>query len=128
MAFTAAAEWAEAKASEIVKNYKTATAFAKADGAKTRLESVGKAIRLKGKKFGSGTIEFLSPDNGAYLDSLGWYYFKAGKFEEAKKELEAKGVEFHRDTLDTGVCHMAFFADPDGNEIVLHRRYAPHES
>jgi catechol 2,3-dioxygenase-like lactoylglutathione lyase family enzyme len=48
--------------------------------------------------------------------------------EEAKKELEAKGVEFHRDTLDTGVCHMAFFADPDGNEIVLHRRYAPHES
>ena len=29
----------------------------------------------------------LSPDNGAYLDSLGWYYFKAGKFAEAKKEL-----------------------------------------
>jgi catechol 2,3-dioxygenase-like lactoylglutathione lyase family enzyme len=48
--------------------------------------------------------------------------------EEAKKELEAKGVEFHRDTLDTGVCHMAFFADPDGNEIVLHRRYAPPTS
>jgi hypothetical protein len=38
------------------------------------------------------------------------------------------GVEFHRDTLDTGVCHMAFFADPDGNEIVLHRRYAPPTS
>jgi tetratricopeptide (TPR) repeat protein len=29
----------------------------------------------------------MMPDNGAYLDSLGWYYFKVGKFEEAKKEL-----------------------------------------
>jgi catechol 2,3-dioxygenase-like lactoylglutathione lyase family enzyme len=43
---------------------------------------------------------------------------------EAKAELEAKGVEF-AGTIDTGVCHMAFFADPDGNQIVLHRRYAP---
>ena len=31
------------------------------------------------------------------------------------------------ETLDTGVCHMAFFADPDGNELMLHRRYAPYE-
>ena len=47
---------------------------------------------------------------------------------EARKELEAKGVEFHGETLDTGVCHMAFFRDPDGNEMVLHRRYAPKDS
>jgi catechol 2,3-dioxygenase-like lactoylglutathione lyase family enzyme len=47
---------------------------------------------------------------------------------ETRKELEAKGIEFNGDTLDTGVCHMAFFRDPDGNEMVLHRRYAPHES
>ncbi len=46
---------------------------------------------------------------------------------ETRLELEAKGVEFHGETLDTGVCHMAFFRDPDGNEMVLHRRYAPHE-
>lgn len=44
---------------------------------------------------------------------------------EARKELEAKGVVFNGDVLDSGVCHMAFFADPDGNQIVLHRRYAP---
>ena len=43
----------------------------------------------------------------------------------ARAELEEKGVVFSGDTLDTGVCHMAFFADPDGNQIVLHRRYAP---
>ena len=44
----------------------------------------------------------------------------------ARAELEAKGVEFVGETLDTGVCHMASFRDPDGNELTLHRRYAPH--
>ena len=44
---------------------------------------------------------------------------------EARTKLEAAGVEFDGDTLDTGVCHMAFFKDPDGNALMLHRRYAP---
>jgi catechol 2,3-dioxygenase-like lactoylglutathione lyase family enzyme len=44
----------------------------------------------------------------------------------ARAELEAMGVEFFGETLDTGVCHMAFFRDPDGNELVLHKRYAPY--
>jgi catechol 2,3-dioxygenase-like lactoylglutathione lyase family enzyme len=43
---------------------------------------------------------------------------------EARKVLEEKGVEFNGDVLDTGVCHMAFFGDPDGNQLVLHRHYA----
>jgi catechol 2,3-dioxygenase-like lactoylglutathione lyase family enzyme len=43
----------------------------------------------------------------------------------ARAELEGAGVEFDGETLDTGVCHMAFFRDPDGNAIMLHRRYAP---
>ena len=43
---------------------------------------------------------------------------------ETRKELEAKGVEFNGVVLDTGVCHMAFFHDPDGNALMLHRRYA----
>jgi catechol 2,3-dioxygenase-like lactoylglutathione lyase family enzyme len=43
-----------------------------------------------------------------------------------RSELEAKGVEFTMDTSDTGVCHMALFRDPDGNDLMLHRRYAPH--
>ena len=42
----------------------------------------------------------------------------------AKAELEEKGVEFFGDILDTGVCHMAFFNDPDGNDLMLHHRYA----
>ncbi len=44
----------------------------------------------------------------------------------ARGALEAKGVAFDADTLDTGVCHMAFFRDTEGNALMLHRRYAPH--
>jgi len=44
----------------------------------------------------------------------------------ARDALEAKGVSFDADTLDTGVCHMAFFRDTEGNALMLHRRYAPH--
>lgn len=44
---------------------------------------------------------------------------------ETRRELEAKGVEFRGETFDSGVCHMAFFTDPDGNALMLHRRYAP---
>jgi catechol 2,3-dioxygenase-like lactoylglutathione lyase family enzyme len=46
----------------------------------------------------------------------------------ARAELESKGVEFAADTLDSGVCHMAFFRDPDGNALMLHHRYKPRES
>jgi predicted enzyme related to lactoylglutathione lyase len=42
----------------------------------------------------------------------------------ARATLEARGVTFAGETLDTGVCHMAFLADPDGNAWMLHHRYA----
>ena len=42
-----------------------------------------------------------------------------------REQLEGKGVTFFGDTLDTGVCHMAFFADVDGNPLMLHGRYVP---
>ncbi len=45
--------------------------------------------------------------------------------EAARAALEQRGVSFAGETLDTGVCHMAFFADPDGNALMLHHRYAP---
>ena len=45
--------------------------------------------------------------------------------EAARAALEERGVAFAGDTFDTGVCHMAFFADPDGNSLMLHHRYAP---
>lgn len=43
----------------------------------------------------------------------------------ARAALEERGVSFAGETLDTGVCHMAFFADTDGNALMLHHRYAP---
>jgi catechol 2,3-dioxygenase-like lactoylglutathione lyase family enzyme len=43
----------------------------------------------------------------------------------AQADLEAKGVEFQGEPFDTGVCRMAVFHDPDGNTLMLHRRYAP---
>jgi catechol 2,3-dioxygenase-like lactoylglutathione lyase family enzyme len=45
----------------------------------------------------------------------------------ARAELESRGVEFAADTIDSGVCHMAFFRDPDGNALMLHHRYKPRE-
>jgi predicted enzyme related to lactoylglutathione lyase len=45
--------------------------------------------------------------------------------EEARQELEQGGTEFARETFDSGVCKGAPFADPDGNRLQLHHRYAP---
>ncbi len=45
-----------------------------------------------------------------------------------RKLLEERGVSFHGETIDTGVCHMAIFADPDGNSLMLHHRYAPRHT
>jgi catechol 2,3-dioxygenase-like lactoylglutathione lyase family enzyme len=47
--------------------------------------------------------------------------------EAARAKLEAEGVEFVGETLDTGVCHMALFTDPDGNDLMLHHRYKPYD-
>jgi len=43
--------------------------------------------------------------------------------DAARAELEAKGVEFDGETIQTGVCRMASFKDPDGNALLLHRRF-----
>jgi catechol 2,3-dioxygenase-like lactoylglutathione lyase family enzyme len=45
----------------------------------------------------------------------------------ARAALESKGVSFLGDTIDSGVCHMANFKDPDGNAVMLHHRYAPKD-
>jgi catechol 2,3-dioxygenase-like lactoylglutathione lyase family enzyme len=64
--------------------------------------------------------EFTTPN-------LGSIALRVPDVEAARAELEAKGVEFAGDTFDSGVCHMAFFSDPDGNALMLHRRYAPRD-
>jgi predicted enzyme related to lactoylglutathione lyase len=48
--------------------------------------------------------------------------------DAARRDLEAKGIEFRGGILDSGVCHQAFFADPDGNPLALHHRYAAKDA
>lgn len=50
--------------------------------------------------------------------------FRVDDVAAARAELESRGVRF-LDTIDSGVCHMAIFNDPDGNALMLHHRYAP---
>lgn len=49
--------------------------------------------------------------------------FRVADIEAARNELETRGVTFVAPTMDTGVCHMAHFKDPDGNVLMLHQRY-----
>jgi catechol 2,3-dioxygenase-like lactoylglutathione lyase family enzyme len=50
--------------------------------------------------------------------------FQVEDFHAAKSELESRGIEFVGDPIDSGVCHQAFFKDPDGNMLAIHERYA----
>jgi predicted enzyme related to lactoylglutathione lyase len=54
--------------------------------------------------------------------------FQVADVAAARAELEEKGVTFVPDTIDSGVCHMAYFSDPDGNALMLHHRYAPKDA
>ena len=59
------------------------------------------------------------PQKGAALA------LRVDDIDAARAALEAKGVPFVGETFDTGVCKMAPFVDPDGNDVMLHSRYAP---
>ncbi len=51
--------------------------------------------------------------------------FRVDDVAEARAQLESRGIAFEGETLDSGVCHQAFFSDPDGNALAIHHRYAP---
>jgi catechol 2,3-dioxygenase-like lactoylglutathione lyase family enzyme len=72
------------------------------------------------------TLAIFEPEKmGMEFRPSAGFALRVADVEEARRELEAAGVEFRGETIDTGVCHMAFCADFDGNGIVIHRRYAP---
>jgi len=78
---------------------------------------------------GNVTVALVVPDEvGIPFSNLppGQIAFRVPDVAAARAELEAAGVEFGADTLDTGVCHMAWFTDPDGNGLMIHHRYAPY--
>jgi catechol 2,3-dioxygenase-like lactoylglutathione lyase family enzyme len=80
-------------------------------------------------RLGQVTLDIFNPASQGqpFAPSLGGVALRVADVAAARAALEAKDVEFMGETIDTGVCHMAFFRDPDGNHLMLHRRYAPRD-
>jgi catechol 2,3-dioxygenase-like lactoylglutathione lyase family enzyme len=79
---------------------------------------------------GNLTIAVMQPDafGQQFSKSSQSIAFQVDDVAAAREKLEAKGVTFLADNLDSGVCHMAFFTDPDGNALMFHNRYAPKDA
>jgi catechol 2,3-dioxygenase-like lactoylglutathione lyase family enzyme len=76
---------------------------------------------------GNVTLALWAPeaDGEAFAANEAGVALRVPDVAAARSELEARGVEFVGETVDTGVCHMAFLRDSEGNVLILHRRYAP---
>jgi catechol 2,3-dioxygenase-like lactoylglutathione lyase family enzyme len=72
------------------------------------------------------TLSFWEPEREGlpFVANEAGFAVRVADVAEARAELEAQGVEFIAETWDSGVCHLAAFRDPDGNTVILHRRYA----
>ena len=79
---------------------------------------------------GNLTIAVLQPEafGQKFSPSSSWFALQVDDVEATRKRLEAEGIEFRGDIIDSGVCHQAFFEDPDGNVLGLHHRYAPPDA
>jgi predicted enzyme related to lactoylglutathione lyase len=77
---------------------------------------------------GTVTLSVVDPERmgiGSFRPNANHLALHVEDVAAARATLEERGVTFAGDIFDTGVCHMAFFADPDGNALMLHHRYAP---
>jgi catechol 2,3-dioxygenase-like lactoylglutathione lyase family enzyme len=97
-------------------------------------ETLGLPIETEGENdmeftLGQVTLDVFNPSSVGqeFAPSPAGIAIRVADVAEARTELERKGVQFDGDIVDTGVCHFAFFKDPDGNQLMLHRRYAPRE-
>jgi catechol 2,3-dioxygenase-like lactoylglutathione lyase family enzyme len=78
---------------------------------------------------GQVTLAFWNPESEGidFTPNEGGIALRVADVEAACAALEEKGV--HVEGIeDTGVCRMGFVRDPDGNWVILHRRYAPRAS
>lgn len=77
---------------------------------------------------GTVTLSVVNPEKmgiGAFAPNKNHLALHVEDVAAARAQLESRGVTFMGDIFDSGVCHMAFLADPDGNHLMLHHRYAP---
>jgi predicted enzyme related to lactoylglutathione lyase len=109
-----------------VKDYPAATEFY---GTTLGLDQSADYGRIPGGEFETGSLTLQVMDAAAigreFHARTHPVALHVDDVEAARKELEGKGVEFVAETIDSGVCHMAIFEDPDGNVLMLHNRYAP---
>jgi catechol 2,3-dioxygenase-like lactoylglutathione lyase family enzyme len=78
---------------------------------------------------GNLTLALVEPEKwGMEFDPLpfGAIAIRVPDVAEARRVLERAGIEVTGETWDSGVCHGAAFTDPDGNGLLIHRRYAPY--
>ena len=75
---------------------------------------------------GQVTLAFWQPEDEGieFKPDIAGFALRVSNVDEAKAALEQEGAECVG-SGDTGVCKMAVFLDPDGNAVILHRRYAP---
>jgi len=79
---------------------------------------------------GTVTLSVVNPEKmgiGEFRPNTNHLALHVEDVEASRATLEERGVTFMGDIFDTGVCHMSFFADPDGNMLMLHHRYEPRE-
>ena len=76
-------------------------------------------------KAGQVTLDIFDPSSigQPFAPSPAGLALRVPDVDEARAELEAKGVVFDGETIQTSVCRQAWFKDPDGNALMLHRRF-----
>jgi catechol 2,3-dioxygenase-like lactoylglutathione lyase family enzyme len=76
-------------------------------------------------RLGQVTLDVFDPSSigEPFAPTLAGFALRVADVDAARAELEAKGVLFDGDTIVTGVCKQAWFKDPDGNRLMLHRRF-----
>ena len=113
-------------ATVFVKDYPAAVEFY---GGTLGLEHSVDYGKIPGGEFETGNLTLQVMDAASvgreFEPSTHPIAFHVEDVAAARAELESKGVDFLADTIDSGVCHMAIFSDPDGNVLMLHHRYAP---
>jgi catechol 2,3-dioxygenase-like lactoylglutathione lyase family enzyme len=74
---------------------------------------------------GQVTLDVFDPSSigQAFAVSPAGLALRVEDVDAARAVLEGKGVVFDGETIVTGVCKQAWFKDPDGNALMLHRRF-----
>jgi catechol 2,3-dioxygenase-like lactoylglutathione lyase family enzyme len=93
-------------------------------------EVLGLEVETEGEsdlelRCGQVTLDVFDPSSVGqpFAPSPAGLALRVPDVDAARAELEAKGVEFAGETIETSVCKQAWFTDPDGNSLMLHRRY-----